>query len=194
MTDAASVAVLQVESSGSGFGAGGRLKIRFENHVFWSHWGRDHPDAFHRHFRFDASRRWQGHRFRARGEDPWEDFHDAGQSGEWRAFEHARGFDEFAALSSISMGASQVMGFNHHLIGYGSPQAMFDRFRRHERFHILSLFDFIKGPGTISPMLEALRRRRFTEFATHYNGSGQAAMYGGLIEKYVTTFERLRGA
>jgi hypothetical protein len=192
VADAASVAVLQVESSGSGFDADGRLKIRFENHVFWSRWGRDHAEIFERHFRFDASRHWQGHRFRARQQNPWEDFHAAGQEGEWRAFEHARELDEPAALSSISMGAAQVMGFNHYLIGYGSPRSMFERLREGERFHILGLFDFIKGPGTTSPMLEALRRRSFTEFATRYNGSGQAAKYGSLIEEYVSTFDQLR--
>lgn len=194
VADGASMAVLLVESSGSGFGADGRLKIRFENHIFWSRWGRDHPDVFDRHFRFDPSRRWQGHRFRADAQGDWRDFHEEGQVGEWRAFEHALGLADMAALSSISMGASQVMGFNHHLIGYGSPRAMFDRFREHERFHILGLFDFVKGPGTTSPMLEALRRRQFTEFATHYNGSGQAAKYGGMIQEYFALFENLRGA
>lgn len=194
VADAASVAVLIVESSGSGFGNDGRLKIRFENHVFWLRWGRDHPDVFDRHFRFDPSRRWQGHRFRVDEQADWEEFHDRGQTGEWRAFEHARALDEHAALCSISMGASQVMGFNHHMIGYGSPLSMFDRFREHERFHILGLFDFIKGAGSTSPMLEALRRRQFTEFATHYNGNGQAAMYGASIREYFTLFEAFRGA
>ncbi len=50
-------------------------------------------------------------------------------------------------------------------------------------------FLFVKGPGTTSPMLEALRRKRFEEFASRYNGPGRAAEYGGRIQGYFEAFE-----
>ncbi len=188
---AGSVAVLCVESGGRGFAADGRMIIRFENHHFWRWWGKDHPDTFDGHFRFDPDRRWLGHRFRSSERDAWSDFH-GNQAGEWRVFEFARGLDEPSAIRSISMGGPQILGSNHHLLGYDTPRAMFDRFSSDVRFQILGLFDFVKGPGTTSPMLEALRRGRFEEFASRYNGPGQAAEYGGRLQGFFEAFEAVR--
>lgn len=188
---ATGVAVLDVESGGTAFGADGRLVIRFENHVFWRRWGREHPDAFGRHFSFDPRRTWQGHRMRTDPSAAFESFHGR-QSGEWKAFELARSLHEGAALLSISMGLPQIMGFNHARLGYGTPKAMFDRFSADVRSHLVGLFDFIKGSGATSSMLEALRTRRFEDFATRYNGRGQAARYGGLVAARVKRFGELR--
>ncbi len=186
---AAAVGVLCVESGGQGF-VGGRLIIRFENHVFFERWGKAHPDVFRRHFTFDATKRWTGHRFRARESDPWLVQHD-GQEREWQAFTIARGLDESAAMRSISMGAPQIMGYHHGTIGYESARAMFDKFGADDRYHILALFDFIKGPGRTSPMLEALRGADYVRFATHYNGNGQAAEYGARIQSAATAFGKV---
>jgi len=182
------VAVLCVESGGRGF-VDGRMVIRFENHIFWDKWGISHPESFKEHFTFDAAKRWTGHRYRASPSDSWHTLHGVGQDAEWAAFEIARHLDEAAALRSISMGASQIMGFNHAAIGYDSARAMFDRFSADERFHVLGLFDFVKGPGTTSAMLEALRRKDYERFATRYNGAGNAMAYGGKIRSAVAAFE-----
>ncbi len=188
---AGSVAVLCVESGGRGFGADGRMVIRFENHHFWKWWGEAHAETFAEHFRFDRDKRWLGHELRAGDAEPWSKVH-TGQAGEWRVFDFARGLDEAAAIRSISMGGPQILGSNHHLLGYDSPREMFDRFQADVRFQILGLFDFVKGPGTTSPMLEALRRGRFEEFASRYNGSGQAAEYGERIRSSFEAFEAVR--
>ena len=189
---AAAVAVLYTESSGSGFASDGRMIIRFENHVFWRRWGKQNPDTFHRHFSFDDKKSWKGHRFRAQGDGTWAAFHGK-QSREWQVLEFARGLDEPAALSSISMGAPQIMGFNHALIGYETVLEMFDQLRGDVRFHILGLFDFIKGPGCCSPMIDALRRRSFEDFAARYNGPGQADVYGHRIAEYREAFLAIQG-
>ncbi len=190
---AGSVAVLCVESGGRGFAADGRMIIRFENHHFWKWWGKDHPEIFDEHFRFHSGKRWLGHEFRASDGDPWSDFH-GNQAAEWRVFDFARKLDETSAIRSISMGGPQILGSNHHLLGYDTPREMFDHFQSDVRFQILGLFDFVKGPGTTSPMLEALRRGRFEEFASRYNGPGQAAEYGGRIQGFVEAFEAVRPA
>jgi len=65
---------------------------------------------------------------------------------------------------------------------------MFDRFTADERFQVLALFDFIKGPGRTSPMLESLRRGDYERFATRYNGNGQAAQYGAKIRGATDAF------
>lgn len=182
----AAVAVLCVESSGRGF-AGGRMIIRFENHIFWDQWGRANEGQYRAHFTHDSAKRWTGHRFRTGQGEAWQSPH-ANQDAEWAAFTFARGLHEMSALRSISMGASQIMGFNHARIGYDSALEMFDRFVADERFHILGMFDFIRGSRTTSRMLEALRGERYEQFATGYNGSGQAAVYGARIRAHAEAF------
>lgn len=187
---AAAVAVLSVESSGQGMSDDGRLIIRFENHVFWDRWGKNHPDEYGARYTYDRTKRWTGHKYRARASDPWKSGH-LGQAAEWEAFTIARGLNEPAAMQSISMGAPQIMGFNHAAIGYDSAKEMFDRFAADERYHILGLFDFVKGGAQTSRMLEALRREEYEQFATHYNGNGQAAVYGARIRAAATAFARI---
>lgn len=180
---AAAVAVLCVESRGRGFGPDGRMLIRFENHVFRRQWGKDHTDVFDAHFRFSLEKRWKNHEFREHTTEIWIRFH-GNQKQEWRVLELARALNEPAAMRSISMGGPQIMGFNHPRIGYDSVREMFNAFQLDIRYQILGLFDFLKGPGTTSPMIEALQRKKFEIFASCYNGPGQAAQYGDLIEDY----------
>ena len=187
------VAVLLVESGGVGFGRGGRMIIRFENHKFWSFWGKANRQAFDRHFRFNAQKCWQGHEFCEVPDTTWGGFH-GDQNKEWAVFEFARGLHEPAAMMSISMGLPQIMGFNHAEIGYDGVRGMFDNFSADVRFQILGLFDFVRGKGTTSPMLQALQRRDFDRFASLYNGPGQAAKYGGWIEERFEMFRALMSA
>jgi len=182
---AAAVAVLLTESSGSGF-RNGRMIIRFENHVFERQWGDAGQGRFAAHFRYDENRKWRRHEFRE-GNGPWERCHTS-QDMEWRVFEFARKLDGPAALRSISMGAPQIMGFNASRIGYDSAREMFDRFVADERYHLLGMFDFIAGPGSTSPMLEALQQGRYEAFASHYNGLGQAAQYAERLRSYHDAF------
>jgi hypothetical protein len=187
------VAVLCVESGGRGF-SNGRMVIRFENHIFWDQWGKQHPAEFGDRFRYDPAKRWTGHSFRADAAQPWQPSHPRTnqQDAEWQALAIARTLHEHAALRSISMGSAQIMGFNHARIGYDSVAAMFDAFCDDERAHIIGMFDFIRGPGASSPMLDALRREQYQQFATGYNGSGQAAIYGDRIRAHAEAFDALR--
>jgi hypothetical protein len=188
---AAAIAVLCVESSGRGYAEDGRMIIRFENHVFWDKWGKTNADNFNGHFRFNKAKSWMGHQFCATAGGAWGDCHK-NQAGEWQVFGFARALDEPSAIRAISMGGPQIMGFNHHAIGYESPRAMFDNFQADLRYQILGLFDFVKGSGTTSPLLEALRRQRFEDFALRYNGPGQVVEYGGRIRSFCEAFQGLR--
>ncbi len=188
---AAAVAIICVESSGIGMGPDGRMIIRFENHIFWKEWGKKNPTAFNARFRFNQSKQWLGHQFRAKNTAAWENFH-GNQISEWRVFEAARSLNEVAALRSISMGLPQIMGFNAAAIGYDSVGEMFAAFQSDIRYQILGLFDFVKGAGTTSAMLSALQRKNYDDFAARYNGPGQAAIYGARIASHVGTFESIR--
>jgi hypothetical protein len=184
------VAVLAVESGGRGFAGDGRMIIRFENHIFNKHWGVHQPAQFSQHFRFDADRRWQKHQWRPSTTVNWREFHGK-QSGEWDVFEFARHLDSRAAMLSISMGAPQIMGFNHKVLGYDSVATMFEAFSLGERDQLLGFFDFVCGPLADRRRLFALQERDFETFAIHYNGAGQAARYAGLLQSAFESFERL---
>lgn len=185
------LAVLVVESSGRGFSADGRMIIRFENHKFLKYYGKKHPDKFNSHFRYDPSARWKGHLFRKSPTGRWKKFHGR-QPGEWEAFDFARELSAPAAMLSISMGLPQIMGFNYSAIGYDSVREMFDNFSNDVRFHILGLFDFIRGAGDMSHLLQALQTQDFEKFASHYNGPGQASKYGDWIEAKFETFNQIK--
>lgn len=188
---ACAVALLCVESGGAGFDAGRRMIIRFENHIFWNQWGKNNPALFNAHFTFNQQKKWLGHRFREDAGGTWVDFHGS-QDGEWKAFGLARKLDENSAMNAISMGGPQIMGFNCSRIGYGSVREMFDNFSGNIRYQVLGLFDFLRGAGSTSVMIEALQMKDYTRFASYYNGPGQAPVYGARIESYVKAFNSLQ--
>jgi hypothetical protein len=185
---ACAVAVLCVESGGAGFDASNRMIIRFENHIFWNLWGKNNPNTFNTHFTFNPQKKWLGHKFRAAANGAWVDFH-GGQNGEWQVFDFARGLNENAALNAISMGGPQIMGFNSSAIGYDTAREMFDNFSSDIRYQTLGLFDFLRGHGSTSKMIDALQTRDYTRFASYYNGSGQAPVYGARIESFVNVYK-----
>ena len=104
------------------------------------------------------------------------------------------GLDDTAAKRAISMGAPQIMGFNHAAIGYESVQEMFDAFSRSENTQLIGFFDFVQGGSANSPSVLALQHQDFAAFAALYNGSGQAATYAGMMGNAFNAFHRLRSA
>ena len=189
---AVAAAVFVTEAPGGrGFGGDGQMIIRFENHIFYDKWGKRNPERFAQHFQFDPQKRWQNHQWRASNTEPWRTSH-LNQAAEWAVFQFARTLDDTAAKLSISMGAPQIMGFNYTTVGYESVHQMFEAFSSSLRNQILGFFDFIKGPSSASARLQALQRNDFDTFAALYNGSGQAALYSGLIESRVEIFHQLR--
>jgi hypothetical protein len=181
------VAVIAVESGGSGMGPDGRMIIRFENHLFWSFWGKANPAAYNQHFVFNQTASWKGHQYRTQPNGPWLDVHQ-NQNSEWTVFNFASTLDGGAAKKSISMGLVQIMGFNHRAIGYASPDAMFAAFAADEKFQLLGFFNFVKNDQR---QVDALRKRDYVGFARIYNGPGQPDFYGGLIKGVVDGFATL---
>jgi hypothetical protein len=184
---AVAVAVIAVESGGSGLGPDGRLIIRFENHLFWSFWGKANPAAFNRCFVFDQNTSWKGHQYRLPPDGPWLNVHQ-NQNSEWAAFQLAATLAATAAKQSISMGLTQILGANCRAIGYASPDAMFAAFAADEKFQLLGFFNFVKNDQR---QITALQNRDYTGFARIYNGPGQPDFYGGLIKGVVDGFGTL---
>ncbi len=194
---ALALAILCVESSGSGFGPGGRLKIRFEVHLF----GRELQSAgtpaardFAAHFAHDREEPWRGHRFRATEHEPWRAVHRS-QSGEWEALEFARRWCVPAALRSISMGAPQILGANHAIAGYRTPEALFEAFcssENGERLQVLALFDFLCFARPGRELLTRLQQSDLVGFARLYNGPGQAQQYAQRIAAQLRLWSKLQ--
>jgi N-acetylmuramidase len=184
---ALAVGVLAVESGGRSLGETGRMLIRFENHIFYDQWGRAHPDLFGQHFAFSPSRTWEGHQWRPSPAEPFRACH-ASQAVEWEVLEFARSLDDAAALMSISMGLTQVMGFNHRDVGYPTVRAMFDAFNGDPRYQVLAFFDYVQHRVGV----EALQQRDFATIARRYNGDGQVDTYSRLMSGAVAQFEALR--
>jgi uncharacterized protein YgiM (DUF1202 family) len=187
------VAVLCVESSGKGFEKNNkdRMIIRFENHKFWTYWGKDNTESFHKYFKYGEKKNgkvqvWLGHYWRKDDKGEWQTFHGS-QLKEWQVLDFSRSLDDTAALYSISMGAPQIMGFHHHRIGYATVQEMFEKFSGDIRYHIKGLFDFLD-----KPMINALRKRDFVAFAGYYNGTGQKEEYGKWIQNHYDAFKGLK--
>ncbi len=184
------VAVFVAESGGDAF-RNGRMVIRFENHIFWNKWGKFNPDTFNQHFQYSSRMIWQGHKWRPNTSVEFKSFH-GNQDTEWEAFTFATMLDEVAAKLSISMGAPQIMGFNHHTVGFESVLDMFNSFSESESNQIIGFFDFVKGPGSESRKMTALKRQDFETFASLYNGPSNASRYGSIIQALYDGFVRLR--
>ena len=189
----AAVAVLAIESGGRGFAADGRMIIRFENHLFFDQWGKQNEAVYRQHFSFNPDKRWLDHRWRPSESEDWREFHGS-QDGEWEVFGFARTLNDTAAKLSISMGGPQIVGFNYPTLGFESVQQMFDAFSADERSQIQGFFDFVQGPSSTSRRALALQARDFTTFAALYNGPGQAAKYGSLMQGLFDAFQRLKPA
>ena len=180
---AVAVAILGVESSGRAF-EDNRMVIRFENHLFLHYWGATHRDIFDRHF--TGSSDGSQHQWRPDPNGNWQPCHTS-QATEWQVFELARSLDEQAALFSISMGAAQIMGFNHAAIGYPTVQAMFSAFQADVHHQLTALFRFIE----VNHLQDAVRIPDFVAFARTYNGHGQEAIYAPRLQRYYDAYRQL---
>ena len=148
--DAVALAVFDIESSGTGFASDGRMIIRYEPHIFKKYAGVEVP----------AKR--------------------GGQNAEWVNFTKAALVNHEAALKSISMGIAQIMGFNHKLVGFDTPQAMYNALSSSEAAQIQAFFDFIRS----TKLENAARTGQWLTFARGYNGAGQKGYDTKLSARY----------
>jgi len=159
-------AIIAVESGHRAFGEDGRLLIRFEAHIFRQYLGND--GLWAKHFRHGA-KPWEGQQFNPDGQGPWFEIHTGSQQAEYNAFELAKRLNSRAAHMAISMGAPQIMGFNHARIGFDSAQAMYARFSQSWYAQVIALINFCRGDP---PLISALKTLAWRSVARIYNGPG----------------------
>lgn len=150
-------AVIDVESSGSGFLPDGRPKILFEGHVFWKE-------------------------LKKRGVNPellkmpnivypkWDKAQYKGGSAEWERLNSAALVNKEAALCSASYGLFQVVGFNHRAAGFDTVQAFVDAQKESEARQLESFCAFMRSEGIVLFLVG----QDWAGFARRYNGPGYA--------------------
>lgn len=193
--------VFKVETSGREHRKG-KTVIRFENHKFYDAWGKANKNEFDKYYRFGGVNsagqpvaRHKNHQFRKSVNESFRLIHvvdyETQQNNEYEALNFAIQLcgDREIALSCISLGLSQIMGFNHSLIGYDTVGEMYDAFQESEGAHVLGFFDFCKQVN--KKMLGYIERQEWVNFALLYNGSGNEQVYGSLIKNAVAEAKKL---
>lgn len=142
-------AVVEVESNGSGFQSDGKPKILFERHHFHRHTGGE----FSQKYPLISNRRAGGY-----------------TRNEWSRFELASTLDRRAAILSTSWGLFQILGSNHAICGYSTPEDFAAAMYLSEREHLNAFVSFIQVNG----LDRHLRARNYAAFARGYNGPAYA--------------------
>jgi peptidoglycan/xylan/chitin deacetylase (PgdA/CDA1 family) len=180
ISPSSAAAAVFVESHGLAFGPNGKMIIRFEACSFYNIWGINHKNEFSDHFQCNVP----NDRFRLSPTDTFHNYH-GDQYKEWQVFEFARSLDEEAAMKSISMGLSQVMGFNYYKIGYGSVADMFSKMSNSVKAQIDGFFSALSYKDTTKgglSCLDSLKTNNYVSFAGCYNANGQDKQYGSSIQ------------
>jgi len=168
-------AFLEIESSGQSFCSDGRPKIRFEPHIFCGASASGVDTAKTAGFDYKTTPWYDKNGKQA--QEKWKALgykHSRGcpQTDEWAAFAAGAEMSVFQAFASISVGGPQIMGFNYKMMGYASPEDLYNEFAQSETTQIYGFFRFVakKNSGAI---LKASRRKDFVTCAKNYNGNGK---------------------
>jgi len=163
-------AIAQVESSGFGWFADGRIKILFEKHWFY----KLIPDGARSNATKNglARKNWispknGGYKDQASPED------------RYKLLERALKVDREAAFQSVSVGTFQIMGFNHKICGHQTAEGMFNAFCESEVYQLTAFAGFLSNKG----LLPAIRARDFAKVEEVYNGGGLNGEYAARMRK-----------
>jgi hypothetical protein len=186
-------AVIFVESKGDGFGPDNKMTIRFEACDFYNFWGKYHKKEFNDHFYCSKDTIENiDDKYRNSSNEQFINYHD-NHYREWNAFQIARNLNETSALNSISMGLSQVMGFNYHKLGYNSVKEMFDKLSSSVKAQIDSFFSSTtyKDNNDKLSCLDNLKTDDYIAFAGCYNGSGHDKEYGSTVKSIANVYKEI---
>lgn len=154
--DSASVATIaQVESAGSGFFSCGRPAILFERHIFFRQIAKinqAHAEDLAEKYPNICNKQPGGY---------------CGGSNEYSRYKQAASIDCDAAIEACSWGMFQIMGMHWQHLGFDSPNQYKQLMMDSESEHLNALVKFIKAD---SKLHDALKKRKWAEFAKRYNG------------------------
>jgi len=144
-------AFMDVEASGAGFDKEGRPKMLFEPHVFYRNLaGARRQRAVEAGLAYPT---WRA------GNYPKDSY---------PRLARALAIDETAALKAASWGLGQILGENHRIVGYETPQAMVRAFMDDEERHLEAIVAFLIA----NRLDDDLKHHRWSVVARVYNGPG----------------------
>ena len=170
--EAAIRAVVSVEARGSGFDARKRPVVLFEPHVFYRNLGGED-----RRRAVDAGLAYPDWRPGA---------YPKTQDERYRQIERAVAIHAAAGLMAVSWGLGQVLGENHGICGFKTPQAMVETCLEGEGAQLDVMISFIRARG----LGKHLVAHDWAAFAHGYNGTGYAK--NGYNSKLQRAYERAR--
>ena len=162
-------ALIRVESAGSGF-VKGMPKILFEGHVFWRELTKlkTDPSKASPEYSNVLYEKWTT-RFYRKGEGEYDRLAQAVQCAKSLGLDDSLAND--AAKASASWGLFQILGTNHKACGFDSATAFAKKMLCGESAHLDAFCQFvISNPS----MHDALKARRWADFARAYNGPAYA--------------------
>lgn len=163
-------AFLEVEARSRGYDRAGRPVMLFEPHVFYRQLsGQERDEAVRKGL---AYARW--------GAKPY-------PRESYTRLEEAVKINERAALMAASIGLSQVLVENYALVGYETPQAMWNDFMDDEEAHVEAMVNYILATN----IADDLKREDWRSVARTYNGPGYAK--NNYHTKMAAAFAKFRG-
>jgi len=151
-------AILEKESSGSGFNADGTPKILYERHVMYQ--------RLTEHFGVATAKYWAT----GRSDLVYSKGYGAGGYGKYseqpKKLEAAAAIDRISALESCSWGIAQIMGYHWKLCGFSSVQQFVNAMYKSEDSQFEVFVKFLEGSGIV-PYLKKLD---WANVALRYNG------------------------
>ena len=138
-------AILEKESSGSGFNADGTPKILYERHIMYQ--------RLTEHFGLATAKYWAT----GRSDLVYSKGYGAGGYGKYseqpKKLEAAAKIDRTSALESCSWGIAQIMGYHWKLCGFSSVQQFVNAMYKSEDSQFEVFVKFLEGSGIV-PYLE----------------------------------------
>lgn len=156
-------AFMDVEAAGSGFDSQGRPKMLFEPHVFYRNLSGAKRDRAVKEGL--AYAKWGAKGY---------------PKDSYPRLVQALAIDESAALKAASWGLGQILGENHRMVGFATPQSMVTAFMDDEETHLEAMVQFLIA----SNIADDLKAHRWPVVARVYNGPGYAKHnYDGRMAK-----------
>ncbi len=167
-------------------GGEGEMRIRFEADVFRQLISKRDEADFFTYFEID-SKNPGVHRFRFDKLEPWIDYHND-PAMEWEAFQQAREINEDAALRALRYGTTGILGRDHAIVGYNTPQEMFAAYITNQDNRIIGKLDYLKNSVN---GLNALRLADWALFGQVYPDAFVGTTLATQAQQYYEAYLRL---
>lgn len=169
-------AVVEVETSGSGFIVPGKPSILFEGHLFWKalknkgidpeEVAKTDPDLCYK---------------------TWTKIYYKKGISEWDRFERAKKIQEECAIGSASFGIFQILGQNYKACSCESVFEFYDKVCESEFNQFVLGIEFIRNNG----LHKYLKNLDWESFAKKYNGPGyKANQYDTKLERAYNKYKK----